>query len=617
MKDLDILSSDKECPEFGRAKIFSKNGNNSACSRRLMSRLYKHITIAKLIGLALLFTPLWGVWWFNADHGALNIWIEYLLKGGVIAPVYTGLCVLAVIGFSVVAFIGPVFVRVPLMVIMLIGWAFELCLLDLNGAPSNQDLLWILWQNREDGVSVISAYGTEIIRDCILVAVIGVVLCAPPARHMRVAGVFGFLPLLAGVSVAGAITYTKGGTQDFPIPFATFSNASIVLLSIARGESWPNPDPNFSRDVTELSDVQIEGRAHPIFNKIVMIMDESIRGDYLSLNDSDHKTTPFLNSADHLVNFGVAISGANCSSVARAIFRFGMRQSDLPNNWSEGLSRPTIWQLAHRAGYETVHIDAWGRPLLQRISGLSPAEEAQVDKNITVLENPRYLRDQKVVDRLLQVLQRKGPTFVYVDKEGLHFPYSDKYPPNFRALPEPSENPGNLNQTDWSLGRFLKGFMPPSGKDPSEQEIAHYPNAIAWSVDEFFKKLLPHIDLSSTLIIYTSDHGQSLLPHHFTHCSTTPPIPSGEAYVPLLAVTALPEFERRLRKGAVRSFGHFSHFEVFPTLLLAMGYDPGWVSRNYGPSLMETPYVNRKFMIGAPGFHPSMIKTDAKFGLTR
>ena len=29
--------------------------------------LYSHITIAKFICLALLFSPLWGFWWFNIN----------------------------------------------------------------------------------------------------------------------------------------------------------------------------------------------------------------------------------------------------------------------------------------------------------------------------------------------------------------------------------------------------------------------------------------------------------------------------------------------------------------------------------------------------------------------
>ena len=88
-----------------------------------------------------------------------------------------------------------------------------------------------------------------------------------------------------------------------------------------------------------------------------------------------HNTTPFLKATDHLINFGVAISGGNCSVISRTIFRFGMRQSDLPNGWREGLNRPTFWQFAHRAGYKTVHIDAWYGPMSLG-NGFSLAEKA-------------------------------------------------------------------------------------------------------------------------------------------------------------------------------------------------------------------------------------------------
>ena len=111
-----------------------------------------------------------------------------------------------------------------------------------------------------------------------------------------------------------------------------------------------------------------------------MIMDESVRGDYVSLNDAARNTTPFLKATDNLVNFGVAISGGNCSDISRTIFRFGMRQSDLPNGWREGLNRPTFWQFAHRAGYKTVHIDAWITTRFRRL------REPLIDSNIKILE---------------------------------------------------------------------------------------------------------------------------------------------------------------------------------------------------------------------------------------
>ena len=79
----------------------------------------------------------------------------------------------------------------------------------------------------------------------------------------------------------------------------------------------PFLDPALLHDVVKNSSTKIEGAVHPIFNKIVMIMDESVRGDYISLNDATHDTTPFLKTLENLINFGVAISSGNCSHTSR------------------------------------------------------------------------------------------------------------------------------------------------------------------------------------------------------------------------------------------------------------------------------------------------------------
>jgi glucan phosphoethanolaminetransferase (alkaline phosphatase superfamily) len=390
---------------------------------------YSHITVAKVVCLALLFSPLWGFWWFYIDpdlgprygHFVLYIWI-YLFKSFSAAVVYSLVCLLAFIGFVIVTFIRPGVVRVPLMVVMLIGWAFELIIVDLRGTVSNQDLLWLLWQEWAMFPEAFAGYAFYIIRDCAAVVFLAIVLCAPPARRFSVSGIFGLLPIASGALVAGVIVYTKGGTQAFPIPFGTFSNIAIVLTDVS---------PRFTGVRDPLPELVIndgakpEGAIHPVFNKIVVIMDESVRGDYLSLNGATRNTTPFLKATGHLVNLGVAISGGNCSFISRTIFRFGMRQSDLPNSWREGLKRPTIWQFAHWAGYTNVHVDASFQ------TELSLAEKALIDSRITVFENPGYLRDQRLVGKVLQALKDDRPAFIYVEKYGVHFPYSTKFPPTF------------------------------------------------------------------------------------------------------------------------------------------------------------------------------------------
>jgi glucan phosphoethanolaminetransferase (alkaline phosphatase superfamily) len=551
----------------------------------LRQRFCTHITLAKVICLALLFSPLWGLWWFHIDpevNSILHLMIGYRFVSIRAGVVYPSVCLLAFLGFVIVTFIRASVVRVPLMVIMLIGWAFDLTILDLNGTLSDQDLFSILWQERAMASEAVSGYSQNVIRDCVSVAILGIVLCAPPARRFSVSGIFGLLPIASAALVTGVIVYTKGGTQLFPPPFGTFSNAATVLASAL----------NDAHDVVIDRDVKFKGSVNPIFDKIVVIMDESVRGDYLTLNDPTRNTTPFLKAFSHLINFGAAMSGGNCSGISRTMFRFGMRQSDLPNGWREGLNRPTFWEFAHKAGYKTVHLDAWGGPISLG-SEISLAERTLVDSNINVNKPVGYLRDQLLADKLLHALKNEGPAFIYVDKFGMHFPYSDKYPPDFHTLPTPlSDTVASVVSDDIFAG---------------ERVLAQYSNAIAWSVDEFFRHLLPAVDLHKTLIVYTSDHGQSLLPGRFPHCSTTPTVPLAEAEVPLFAITSEPGFEQRLQEGAARAFGQFSHFEVFPTLLLALGYDASWVKETYGPSLMDLPSRDKKFMIGSPNFQTRMI----------
>ena len=99
-----------------------------------------------------------------------------------------------------------------------------------------------------------------------------------------------------------------------------------------------------------------------------------------------------------------------------------------------------------------------------------------------------------LADELLLALKEEGPAFIYVEKFGVHFPYFNKYPPDFRTLSTPLSNTvSSVVSHDIYAG---------------ERALAQYSNAVAWSVDEFFRNLLPAVDLHKTLIVYTSDHGQ-------------------------------------------------------------------------------------------------------------
>src|SRR5262249_22046720 len=135
--------------------------------------------------------------------------------------------------------------------------------------------------------------------------------------------------------------------------------------------------------------------------------------------------------------------------------------------------------------------------------------------------------------------------------------------------------------------------------DGSAGLLRAYNNALLWSVDGFFEKLFSRLDKQNVFIIYTSDHGQS--GQRMSHCSTRN-AHVGEGLVPLIVSTGIQDLAVRLRKSATHAYGQATHFEIFPTLLLAMGYDEQWVRERYGPSLLDIPANRHRQFIFTSSF---------------
>jgi lipid A ethanolaminephosphotransferase len=115
-----------------------------------------------------------------------------------------------------------------------------------------------------------------------------------------------------------------------------------------------------------------------------------------------------------------------------------------------------------------------------------------------------------------------------------------------------------------------------------------YKNAIHWSVDHFFQALLGEIDLSDSVLIYTSDHGQNLLDdgHPTTHCRRINES-LYEAVVPLMVWTGNEALHQEFARAAQINRDRASHFELFPTVLQLFGYDPEQVKQRYHQGLFE------------------------------
>ena len=405
-----------------------------------------------------------------------------------------------------------------------------------------------------------------------LVCVVGIVaLNMPPywragaaPRRWRLAAVL-LLPL---VPVAGtaSVLYVRGGhgTDGLPVQFT--SSAFAVVLALERLLWDPAP---------ERQPVAIAPREGPRARTVVVIMDESVRGDLLDINRPGGIWSGLPPHDASMANFGVMSSIANCSASTNAAFRFGVER----RSYLEDLrTKPSVWSYARQAGFRTLYIDA------QRHGGglmnlMTAEERAEIDEHIQLPSATRPMdRDIEVARRLRRIIEgAKEPTFVYVNKMGAHFPYEGKYPPERAPYQPAMERTYFGTEVDPKIGY-------PVSEDPDTRTRFRnsYRNALHWNVGGFFDTLLPGLDLSDAVLLYMADHGHNLHergePGYFTHCITSEAVPE-EGMVPMVVLTHVPALLAGMRRAADQNRDKVSQFNVFPTMLALLGYHPEDIAR--------------------------------------
>ncbi len=104
--------------------------------------------------------------------------------------------------------------------------------------------------------------------------------------------------------------------------------------------------------------VQYQSSTRPA-NNVVLIIDESLRGDHLSINGYARPTTPYLEElARHgvLYNWGEAASGATNTWQSNPLILTGL--TTLPDRDGQIHRMPTIYQYAKAMGYTTFYLDS-------------------------------------------------------------------------------------------------------------------------------------------------------------------------------------------------------------------------------------------------------------------
>lgn len=300
-------------------------------------------------------------------------------------------------------------------------------------------------------------------------------------------------------------------------------------------------------------------------NNIVFIVDESMRGDHLSVNGYERQTSPFLEELNRkgvIKNWGIAVSGTTCSITSNNLLLSGV--NEIPDTSGNTFKFPTIFQYAKAMGYKTFYFDG---QLSYRWVG-KPSDVQYVDEWLfsnVLRKGEWYDIDGDIARKVNEIVSSSTGNFIWVNKFGVHFPYKNSYPDSAaKWLPIPQAG---------------EKFSLSQASDEQEKIKNSYDNAILYNSEIFFTRLFENGLAVKTFYVYTSDHGQNLSENGraSSHCLTT----KNEAKVPLLLIAepnVLPEADAGFKA---------SHANIFPALLDLMNFPESERRIDYSPSLLK------------------------------
>jgi lipid A ethanolaminephosphotransferase len=479
------------------------------------------------------------------DQGRLSTLVPFLV-----------IWAISISAVLIAAFQPNVYVRGFWAIVIAVSSATSWGFYDLSHSEMSVFDILSLWNARHEAGRAADFYQQHLISASVVLILCFFLIFLPPlitGRSKVWLHRLRWFPLVPIALIAGVVFGKSGGGSDaMPWQFRPVALSSLAGVKIA-----------FSGTTVREPVKWVPEKGRPL-GSIVMLVDESVRADYINLSPGNSYTPQFARFADKFVNFGPAASTGDCSSYSNVLLRYGVSRLDITGGVNKN---PSLWEYAKRSGYRTVFIDAQAgnisnAGLMQNF--MTMREKSQIDGFYAIRDIPGAEADGKLADIIVKELAAHRPVFIYANKNGAHFPYDHAYPAE-AAVFHPT--------------------MAESGVDSVQSRIASYRNAISWSVDRFMGYFLPAADLSDTTLIYTSDHGQMLQPTGLTHCQVDEPDPR-MGLVPLMVYTSDPSLRVQLQDGAKQLRDKISQFQIAPTLLQLMGYRPEDIATVYDESLL-------------------------------
>lgn len=369
---------------------------------------------------------------------------------------------------------------------------------------------------------------------------------------------------IAAAFVAGAVIGDPGGLTERFVPY------NILKSTYRYGMNRVIPDA-----VINIAATPAQWRKKPDRLTLVIVLGESARGDHFGLNGYARNTTPKLAARKNLISFPDVIS---CTALTRTAIPCMLTRTTLADAAHSTLEltprESSLIGLLRAQGFETLWLGTQGAHSFAD----APFTRMMNEAHHTVLLNQytagAEIRDAEALPYIEQFLKGEAPYKLLIfHTMGSHWPYQARYPQEFERFTPVCAPPS-------AVERFvlLQSAMEECDRIPGAL-VNSYDNSILYT-DSMLDQLLSRLEAENALVLYASDHGQSLGENgHYLHGDMTVP----EQRHPAMLLWASPSFAAKHRDiverwRQIRSHP-VTHDAIFHSVIDCSGLDSPLVDR--------------------------------------
>jgi glucan phosphoethanolaminetransferase (alkaline phosphatase superfamily) len=223
------------------------------------------------------------------------------------------------------------------------------------------------------------------------------------------------------------------------------------------------------------------------WDNIIIVLGESLTPQHMGLYGYERETTPFLNQLKDSKNFfhTIGLSSGVSTDISVAFFlNLGYGEA---GGIKAAKGEHCLFRSAKKIGFSTHFLSAQSAQQLRYIAPYLCSAYMDDYRSLEAVspktENPNAARDRDLLPKLSDILQTAGRHFIMLHQRGSHGPWK------LRSTPD------SLKFTSSDL----------------DQRVNYYDNSVV-EFDFFWKDLNQILEKqkSKTLVIYLSDHGESL-----------------------------------------------------------------------------------------------------------